>query len=164
MKVFTHNCIIPRLQKRVFHHTTLQIHTYLAYFSEWFLCKIHPQTFQGLPLNFFLYRYFCNESKSMVLSTGSFLKSELFSLFICNSVVSNIEPLDTCSFPLGKVCICARSMFKNLMLGDARARKCSKTGARTRSILEKFAFDTTLTVNTLDGLSSQIWEGQGSAL
>ena len=31
------------------------------------------------------------------------------------------------------------------MLGDVRARKYSKTGARTRSILEKFAFDTTLT-------------------
>ena len=35
-------------------------------------------------------------------------------------------------------------MFENLMLGDVRARKYSKTGARTRSILEKFAFDTTL--------------------
>ena len=30
------------------------------------------------------------------------------------------------------------------MLGDVRARKYSKNGARTRSILEKFAFDTTL--------------------
>ena len=30
------------------------------------------------------------------------------------------------------------------MLGDVRARKYSKTGARTRSILENFAFDTTL--------------------
>ena len=30
------------------------------------------------------------------------------------------------------------------MLGDVRARKYSKTGARTRSKLEKFAFDTTL--------------------
>ena len=30
------------------------------------------------------------------------------------------------------------------MLGDVRARKYSKTSARTRSILEKFAFDTTL--------------------
>ena len=35
-------------------------------------------------------------------------------------------------------------MFENLMFGDVRARKCSKTGAHTRSILEKFAFDTTL--------------------
>ena len=35
-------------------------------------------------------------------------------------------------------------MFEYLMLGDVRARKYSKTGARTRSILEKFAFDTTL--------------------
>ena len=33
-------------------------------------------------------------------------------------------------------------MFKYLMLGDVRARKYSKTDARTRSILEKFAFDT----------------------
>ena len=32
------------------------------------------------------------------------------------------------------------------MLGDVRARKYSKTGARTRSILEKFAFDTTLEI------------------
>ena len=30
------------------------------------------------------------------------------------------------------------------MLGDACAQKYSKTGARTRSILENFAFDTTL--------------------
>ena len=30
------------------------------------------------------------------------------------------------------------------MLGDVRARKYSKTGARTRSILGKFTFDTTL--------------------
>ena len=30
------------------------------------------------------------------------------------------------------------------MLGDVRAQKYSKTGAPTRSILEKFAFDTTL--------------------
>ena len=30
------------------------------------------------------------------------------------------------------------------MLGDVRAQKYSKTGALTRSILEKFAFDTTL--------------------
>ena len=35
-------------------------------------------------------------------------------------------------------------MFKYLMLGDARAQKYSKTGARTRSILKKIAFDTTL--------------------
>ena len=35
-------------------------------------------------------------------------------------------------------------MFEYLMLGDVRARKYSKTGARTCSILEKFAFDTTL--------------------
>ena len=35
-------------------------------------------------------------------------------------------------------------MFEYLMLGDVRARKYSKTGARTHSILEKFAFDTTL--------------------
>ena len=32
------------------------------------------------------------------------------------------------------------------MLGDFRDRKYSKTGARTRSILEKFAFDTTRSV------------------
>ena len=30
------------------------------------------------------------------------------------------------------------------MFGDVRARKCSKIGARTCSILEKIAFDTTL--------------------
>ena len=30
------------------------------------------------------------------------------------------------------------------MLGDVRARKYSKTDTRTHSILEKFAFDTTL--------------------
>ena len=35
-------------------------------------------------------------------------------------------------------------MFEYLMLGDVRARKYSKTGARTRSILKKFVFDTTL--------------------
>ena len=35
-------------------------------------------------------------------------------------------------------------MFEYLMLGDVRARKYSKTGARTHSILKKFAFDTTL--------------------
>ena len=35
-------------------------------------------------------------------------------------------------------------MFEYLMLGDVRAQKYSKTGARTHSILEKFAFDTTL--------------------
>ena len=35
-------------------------------------------------------------------------------------------------------------MFKYLMFGDVRARKYSKTAARTRSILEKFEFDTTL--------------------
>ena len=33
------------------------------------------------------------------------------------------------------------------MLGDVRAQKYSKTGARTRSILEKFALDTTLIPN-----------------
>ena len=38
-------------------------------------------------------------------------------------------------------------MFEYLMLGDVRARKYSKTGAHTRSILEKFAFDTTLDIN-----------------
>ena len=35
-------------------------------------------------------------------------------------------------------------MFEYLMFGVVRARKYSKTGARTRSILEKFVFDTTL--------------------
>ena len=35
-------------------------------------------------------------------------------------------------------------MFEYLMLGDVRARKYSKTGARTRSILKKFEFNTTL--------------------
>ena len=35
-------------------------------------------------------------------------------------------------------------MFEYLMLGDVHARKYSKNGARTRSILEKFAFDITL--------------------
>ena len=34
-------------------------------------------------------------------------------------------------------------MFEYPMLGDVRARKYSKTGARTRSILKKFVFDTT---------------------
>ena len=38
-------------------------------------------------------------------------------------------------------------MFEYLMLGDVRARKYSKTGARTHSILKKFAFDTTLLYN-----------------
>ena len=37
-------------------------------------------------------------------------------------------------------------MFEYLMLGDVRARKYSKTGTHTRSILKKFAFDTTLLV------------------
>ena len=36
------------------------------------------------------------------------------------------------------------------MLGDVRAQKYSKTGARTRSILEKFAFDTTLETSIID--------------
>ena len=86
--------------------------------------------------------------------------------------MSNFEPLDVRSFPLGKVCVPARSKFENvifcsnqsqilgntrrtfnvylmnmfeyLMLGDVRARKYSKTSAHTRSILKKFAFDTTL--------------------
>ena len=35
-------------------------------------------------------------------------------------------------------------MLEYLMLGNVRAWKYSKTGARARSILEKFAFDTTL--------------------
>ena len=35
-------------------------------------------------------------------------------------------------------------MFEYLMLGDVRARKYLKIGARTCSILEKFVFDTTL--------------------
>ena len=38
-------------------------------------------------------------------------------------------------------------MFKYLKLGDVRAQKYSKTGAHTCSILEKFAFDTTLIEN-----------------
>ena len=86
--------------------------------------------------------------------------------------MSNFEQLDARLFPLGKVCVRARSKFENvifcsnqsqilgnarrtfnvyimnmfeyLMLGDVCAQKYSKTGARTRSILEKFAFDTTL--------------------
>ena len=37
-------------------------------------------------------------------------------------------------------------MFEYLMLDDVRAWKYSKTGARTCSILEKFAFDTTLKI------------------
>ena len=37
-----------------------------------------------------------------------------------------------------------RSMFEYLMLGDVLARKYTKTSAHTRSILERFAFDTTL--------------------
>ena len=35
-------------------------------------------------------------------------------------------------------------MFEYLMLGDIRAQKYLKTGARTCSILKKFAFNTTL--------------------
>ena len=35
-------------------------------------------------------------------------------------------------------------MFEYLMLGDVRAQKYSKTGARTYSILEKFVFDAAL--------------------
>ena len=42
------------------------------------------------------------------------------------------------------------NMFEYLMLGDVRARKYSKTGARTSSILEKFAFDTTLETSIID--------------
>ena len=37
-----------------------------------------------------------------------------------------------------------RSILEYLILGEVRARKYSKTGARTRSILKKIAFDTTL--------------------
>ena len=36
------------------------------------------------------------------------------------------------------------SMLENLMLGDARARKCSEVGARTRSMLGKSMLDPTL--------------------
>ena len=32
----------------------------------------------------------------------------------CSSVVSNIEPLDTRSFLLGKLCVCARSRFEKV--------------------------------------------------
>ena len=32
-----------------------------------------------------------------------------------NSVVSNFELLDVRSFPLGKVCVCARSKFENVI-------------------------------------------------
>ena len=83
------------------------------------------------------------------------------------SVVSNFKPLNVRTFPLGKVCVGAHvifcsnqsqilgntcqtfnvylmNMFKYLMLGDVRAQKYSKTGARTRSILKKFVFDTTV--------------------
>ena len=35
------------------------------------------------------------------------------------------------------------------MLNDVRARKYSKTGARARSILKKFAFGTTLYANLI---------------
>ena len=37
-----------------------------------------------------------------------------------------------------------RSMLETLMLGYARARKCSQTGARTRSMLRKSMLDPTL--------------------
>ena len=37
-------------------------------------------------------------------------------------------------------------MLEYLMLGNVHAWKYSKTGARTRSILKKFAFDTTLLI------------------
>ena len=37
-----------------------------------------------------------------------------------------------------------RSMLENLMLGDARAQKCSQIGARTRSMLGKSMLDPTL--------------------
>ena len=102
------------------------------------------------------------------------------------SVVSNIEPFDTRSFPLGKMCVRARSKFENVIfcvlvlarcsnqmkflqflalqccvehrtvrysLVPARksvrsctleVRICHFLFARTRSILERFAFDTTL--------------------
>ena len=39
----------------------------------------------------------------------------LTKLQIVNSVVSNIELLDVCSFPLGKVCVRARSKFENVI-------------------------------------------------
>ena len=42
-------------------------------------------------------------------------------------------------------------MFEYLMLSDVRAQKYSKTGTHTRSILEKFAFDTTLNINSFRG-------------
>ena len=35
------------------------------------------------------------------------------------------------------------SMLENLMLGDARARKCSEVGARTRLMLGKLMLDPT---------------------
>ena len=51
------------------------------------------------------------------------------------------------------------------MLGDVRARKYSKTGARTRSILEKFVFDTTLfSLGTLGGDSAAERRGSGPTL
>ena len=50
--------------------------------------------------------------------------------------------LDACSM-LGFECsVC--SMLKYLMLGDARARKCSQMSARTRSMLGKSMLDPTL--------------------
>ena len=48
-------------------------------------------------------------------------------------------------------------MFEYLMLGDFRARKYSKTGARTCSRLEKFAFDTTLQMSR----STFFFKGKG---
>ena len=42
-------------------------------------------------------------------------------------------------------------MFEYLMLGDIRAQKYLKTGARTCSILKKFAFNTTLLIHPIIG-------------
>ena len=43
------------------------------------------------------------------------------------------------------------------MLGDVRARKYSKTRARTRSILEKFAHNTTL-ISKAENLKKKIFD------
>ena len=56
----------------------------------------------------------------------------LTKLQIVNSVVSNIELLDVCSFPLGKVCVRARSKFEIVIfcaLGLARgSNQCQILG------------------------------------
>ena len=94
-------------------------HKKIASFYNWFMPLDKSAFVSDHCVNIFKLVYFkrCNfQINDISFEPTCIIGSQCYKMFNLQgilSVVSNLEPLDTCSFLLGKVCICACSKFEN---------------------------------------------------